>query len=152
MIASQVNGGEIDIHTVPCTTLTTTVTSTPCTSVTRTLRGIPVLVRVIRCSEGSSRISGLIGAHDSLLRLDGESREPQRSVNENLTLNHRSRHRLDTTPQPLTNSDQALGVVLLLSDAGGALHHAQSQRRHFPVDPRQLRQQLTILPDHRTSL
>ncbi len=48
MMASPVNGGDIDIHTVPCTTLTTTLTSTPCIPVTRTLRGMPMLVRAIR--------------------------------------------------------------------------------------------------------
>ena len=49
MIASQVNGGEIDSHTVSRTAVTTTVAGTPCRPVTETLRGIHVL-----CSRGAN--------------------------------------------------------------------------------------------------
>ncbi len=48
MIASQVNGGEIDIHTVPPTTVTTTAASTPSVPATRTLRGTPAIARAAR--------------------------------------------------------------------------------------------------------
>jgi hypothetical protein len=41
MMASQINGGLRDIHTVPRTTVTSTVASTPCMLLTRTRRGIP---------------------------------------------------------------------------------------------------------------
>lgn len=41
IMASQVNGGLMDIHTEPRTTVTTTVAPTPCMPLTQTLRGIP---------------------------------------------------------------------------------------------------------------
>lgn len=42
MMASQVNGGEIDIHTLPCATVTTTVASVPWVALTKILRGISI--------------------------------------------------------------------------------------------------------------
>lgn len=57
MMASQVNGGEIDIHTLPCTTVTTTVASAPCMPLTEILRGIPIRGNRGRCSSGVSAFS-----------------------------------------------------------------------------------------------
>lgn len=50
MIASQVNGGEIDIHTLPRTTATTTVVLTFSMPLTETLRGIPACLVITTSS------------------------------------------------------------------------------------------------------
>jgi hypothetical protein len=46
IMASQVNNGEIDSHTLPCTTVTTMVASSPWQALTETFRGIPQPVYV----------------------------------------------------------------------------------------------------------
>lgn len=78
MMASQVGHGEIDIHTVPCTTVTTTVASAPCAALTKTLRGIPIRGSRGRCSGGvgafslnahtvpeNRAVAELVGSHDA---------------------------------------------------------------------------------------
>jgi hypothetical protein len=68
MIASQVNGGEIDNHTASRTTVTMTVASTPRIPLTRILLGIPI-IRPSRVGKRMFQVSVLLCAHTLLARV-----------------------------------------------------------------------------------
>jgi hypothetical protein len=60
-------------------------------------------------------------------------RQSNRSIGEHLALNDRSTGLIGSVPQPLTRRNQTSGVVVLFSNAGGALHDAQGEWRHGRV-------------------
>ena len=83
------------------------------------------------------------------IRLYGMYRQGQPSVSNDFDFYDRSAHPISSLPQPLTNYDQALDVVLLLARTDTTVHNPHSQWCHGGVESGQLGQEFPIFPDHR---
>lgn len=64
------------------------------------------------------------------------------------TINNYSMECIGPLLQPLTCRNQPQGIGALFGSRGGALHHAQGEGCHGPIESGQLGQQLSIFPDH----